>query len=82
MPDSLQEYVHHVGRASRPGMSGSTIVFINSNDDALFKDFILLLNMVGAPVSRQPVNSPSSFFSYATVYKLKSQKKWNRQHQK
>lgn len=75
MPNSLQEYVHQVGRASRLGMPGSAIVLINNEDKALFKEFIPLLKMAGAPVPRELANSPYSLSSYATVYKQKSQKK-------
>lgn len=75
MPNSLQEYVHQVGRASRLGMPGSAIVLINNEDKALFKEFIPLLKMARAPVPRELANSPYSLSSYATVYKQKSQKK-------
>lgn len=78
MPNSLQEYVHQVGRASRLGMPGSAIIFINNDDKALFKDFIPLLKMAGAPVPRELANSPYSLSSYATVYKQKNQKKRKR----
>lgn len=78
MPNSLQEYVHQVGRASRLGMPGSAIIFINNDDKALFKDFIPLLKMAGAPVPRELANSPYSLSSYATVYKQKNQKKRRR----
>lgn len=79
MPNSLQEYVHQVGRASRLGMPGSAIIFINNEDKALFKDIVPLLKMAGAPVPRELANSPYALSSYATVYKQKSQKK--RKHQ-
>lgn len=78
MPNSLQEYIHQVGRASRLGMPGSAIIFINNDDKALFKDFIPLLKMAGAPVPRELANSPYSLSSYATVYKQKNQKKRKR----
>lgn len=78
MPNSLQEYVHQVGRASRLGMPGSAIIFINNDDKALFKEFIPLLKMAGAPVPRELANSPYSLSSYATVYKQKNQKKRKR----
>eukprot|EP01018_Ginkgo_biloba_P034718 Gb_22571 [translate_table: standard] len=75
MPHSLQEYIHQVGRASRLGMPGSAIVFINNEDKALFNDFISLLKSSGAPVPRELANSPYWQSSYAMVYKQRNQKK-------
>lgn len=75
MPNSLQEYVHRVGRASRLGMPGSAIVFINNEDKALFKEFIPLLKVAGAPVPRELANSPYAHSSYALAYKQKNERK-------
>lgn len=75
MPNSLQEYIHQVGRASRLGTPGSAIVFINNEDKAIFKDLIALLKVAKAPIPRELASSPYSHSSYALVYKQQSQRK-------
>ncbi|KAL6888298.1 hypothetical protein ACP4OV_009324 [Aristida adscensionis] len=57
MPNSIDEYVHQVGRASRMGEEGLAIAFVNGEDRRLFKDLVQVLKTAGAPVPRELVNS-------------------------
>ncbi|KAK3156304.1 hypothetical protein QOZ80_2AG0105420 [Eleusine coracana subsp. coracana] len=57
MPNSIHEYVHQVGRASRMGEEGSAIVFVNNEDRRLFKDLVQFLKTAGAPIPRELANS-------------------------
>lgn len=68
MPSSLEEYIHQVGRASRLGMPGSAMVFINNESRQIFKQFIDLLQSSGAVVPGKLTNSPYVHSSYAAAY--------------
>lgn len=68
MPSSLEEYIHQVGRASRLGMPGIAMVFINNESKAIFKQFINLLHSSGTSVPRELANSPYVHSSYAAAY--------------
>ncbi|KAJ6805670.1 DEAD-box ATP-dependent RNA helicase 41 [Iris pallida] len=57
MPNSMQEYVHQVGRASRMGEKGTSIVFVNGEDHKLFREFVQNLKSAGAAVPRELANS-------------------------
>lgn len=74
MPNSLQEYIHQIGRASRLGVPGTAMVFINNESKALFKDFINLLQSSGAIVPRELANSAYAHSSYAVAYNHKKRK--------
>ncbi|KAH7298231.1 hypothetical protein KP509_25G032800 [Ceratopteris richardii] len=74
MPNSLEEYIHLVGRASRLGMPGLAMVFINNENKAVFKNFINLLQSSGASVPRELANSPYVHSSYAAAYSQKKRK--------
>lgn len=57
MPNSMEEYVHQVGRASRMGAEGVAIVFVNEEDKKLFKELVQNLKSVGAAIPRELANS-------------------------
>jgi ATP-dependent RNA helicase DDX59 len=57
MPNSIDEYIHQVGRASRMGEEGMAIVFVNNEDRRLIKDLVQFLKTAGAPIPRQLANS-------------------------
>jgi ATP-dependent RNA helicase DDX59 len=57
MPNSIDEYIHQVGRASRMGEEGMAIVFVNNEDRRLFKDLVQFLKTAGAPIPQQLANS-------------------------
>lgn len=66
MPNSIKEYVHQIGRASRMGEEGSSIVFINEENKKLFPELVEILKSSGAPIPRELANSRymvSSFLS-------------------
>ena len=75
MPNSVEEYVHQIGRASRLGMPGSAIVFINNENKGIFKSFVSLLQSSGVFVPKELANSPYLHSSYAVAYHHKRQKK-------
>eukprot|EP00250_Pteridium_aquilinum_P016396 c23085_g1_i2 orf=77-1195(-) len=74
MPSSLEEYIHQVGRASRLGMPGIAMVFVNNENKGIFKGFISLLQSSGATVPRELANSPYVHSSYAAAYTNKKRK--------
>lgn len=57
MPNSIDEYVHQVGRASRMGEDGMAIVFVNNEDRRLFKELVQFLKTAGAPIPRELTTS-------------------------
>ncbi|KAL5985026.1 hypothetical protein ACLOJK_038863 [Asimina triloba] len=66
MPNSMKEYVHQIGRASRMGEEGMAIVFVNEEDKNLFKELIENLRSTGASVPRELANSRYSMGYYPT----------------
>ncbi|KAF7801937.1 DEAD-box ATP-dependent RNA helicase 41 isoform X2 [Senna tora] len=65
MPNSIKEYVHQIGRASRMGEEGQAIIFVNEENKNVFAELIEVLKSTGAAVPRELVNSPyaKGFFS-------------------
>ncbi|XP_057451563.1 DEAD-box ATP-dependent RNA helicase 41 [Lotus japonicus] len=57
MPNSIDEYVHMIGRASRMGEEGQAIVFVNSSNKKVFCELIGVLKSAGAPIPRELLNS-------------------------
>lgn len=57
MPNSMEEYVHQVGRASRMGVEGTAIVFVNEEDKKLFKELVQNLKAAGSAIPRELANS-------------------------
>ncbi|XP_078433458.1 P-loop containing nucleoside triphosphate hydrolases superfamily protein [Wolffia australiana] len=53
LPNSMDEYVHLVGRASRRGEKGTAIVLVSEEDKRLFKDLVSVLKASGAQVPRE-----------------------------
>ncbi|KAG2384454.1 DEAD-box ATP-dependent RNA helicase [Vigna angularis] len=57
IPNSIKEYVHQIGRASRMGEEGEGIVFVNEENKNVFPDLIDILKSGGAAVPRELANS-------------------------
>ncbi|XP_023751461.1 DEAD-box ATP-dependent RNA helicase 41 [Lactuca sativa] len=57
MPNSIKEYVHQIGRASRMGVEGNSIVFVNEENKKLFPELIGILKASGAVIPREISNS-------------------------
>lgn len=57
MPNSIKEYVHQIGRASRLGEEGTAFVFVNEENKNLFPEFVEILKSSGAAIPRELVNS-------------------------
>lgn len=57
MPNSIKEYVHQIGRASRMGEEGEGIVFVNEENKNVFAELIDVLKSGGAAVPRELANS-------------------------
>ncbi|KAL3647638.1 hypothetical protein CASFOL_008606 [Castilleja foliolosa] len=53
MPNSMKEYVHQIGRASRMGVGGNAIVFVNEENKKLFPELAGALEASGAGVPRE-----------------------------
>ncbi|PHT24752.1 DEAD-box ATP-dependent RNA helicase 41 [Capsicum baccatum] len=65
MPNSIKEYVHQVGRASRMGEEGTSIVFVNEEDKKLFPELVEALKSSGAAIPRELANSRYSVGSFS-----------------
>ncbi|XP_027358675.1 DEAD-box ATP-dependent RNA helicase 41 [Abrus precatorius] len=65
IPNSIKEYVHQIGRASRMGEEGQAIVFVNEENKNVFAELVDVLKSAGAAVPRELVNSQytTGFFS-------------------
>lgn len=57
MPNSVREYVHQMGRASRLGEEGQAIVFVNEESKNLFPELVEFLRSSGAAIPRELQNS-------------------------
>ncbi|KAI5064207.1 hypothetical protein GOP47_0020877 [Adiantum capillus-veneris] len=74
MPSSIEEYIHQIGRASRLGLPGTAMVFVNNDSKAIFKPLVDLLQLSGTNVPRELANSPYLHSSYAAAYNHKRRK--------
>lgn len=72
MPNSMKEYVHQIGRASRMGEDGTSMVFVNEENKKLFPELVELLKSSGAPIPSELANSRYTATSFSTS---KAQKK-------
>ncbi|CAK9317864.1 unnamed protein product [Citrullus colocynthis] len=72
MPNSIKEYVHQIGRASRLGEEGKAIVFVNGENRNLFQDLVETLKSSGAPIPRELLNS---HYTAKSSYSAKNQRK-------
>ncbi|KAG6535136.1 DEAD-box ATP-dependent RNA helicase 41-like [Zingiber officinale] len=57
MPNSMEEFIHQVGRASRMGEEGTAITFVNDEDKKLFRELVQNLKSVGAAIPKELANS-------------------------
>lgn len=57
MPTSIKEYVHQIGRASRMGEEGTSMVFVNEENKKLFPELVDMLKSSGAAIPRELANS-------------------------
>ncbi|KAJ9683133.1 hypothetical protein PVL29_018929 [Vitis rotundifolia] len=57
MPNSIKEYVHQIGRASRLGEEGTAILFLNEENRNLFPELVENLKSSGAAIPRELANS-------------------------
>ncbi|CAJ2637419.1 unnamed protein product [Trifolium pratense] len=65
MPNSIKEYVHQIGRASRMGEEGQAIVFVNYENRNVFAELVDVLKSGAAAIPRELMNSQytTRFFS-------------------
>ncbi|KAK4801729.1 hypothetical protein SAY86_022216 [Trapa natans] len=75
MPNSVREYVHQIGRASRLGEEGQAISFVNEESKNLFPELVELLRSCGAAIPRELQNS-----RYAIRYAFSGKGKRKRRH--
>lgn len=66
MPNSVRDYVHQVGRASRMGEEGTAYVFINEESKKLFPELINILKSSGSAIPRELTNSHHAVSSFTT----------------
>ncbi|XP_076895264.1 DEAD-box ATP-dependent RNA helicase 41-like [Bidens hawaiensis] len=57
MPNSIKEYVHQIGRVSRMGVEGSSILFVNEENRNVFLELVGILKSSGAAVPLEIMNS-------------------------
>ncbi|KAK2835392.1 hypothetical protein Q5P01_015876 [Channa striata] len=58
MPNTMDEYVHQVGRAGRLGHRGTAITFLNNNNKRLFLEVVNRVKPTGSIIPPQLLNSP------------------------
>ncbi|XP_061883498.1 probable ATP-dependent RNA helicase DDX59 [Entelurus aequoreus] len=61
MPNTMDEYVHQVGRAGRLGHRGTAITFLNNNNKRLFLAVFNRVKPTGTILPPQLLNSPHLF---------------------
>lgn len=70
MPNSMKEYVHQIGRASRMGEDGEAMVFVNEENNKLIPELVELLKSSGASIPRElAVASSRCSFSASKPHK-------------
>lgn len=76
MPNSIKEYVHQIGRASRMGEEGQAIVFVNEENKNVFAELVDVLKSGGAAIPRELANSryTAGFFSGSKGSKKRKQR--------
>ncbi|TYJ13825.1 hypothetical protein E1A91_A10G076300v1 [Gossypium mustelinum] len=74
MPNSIKEYVHQIGRASRLGEEGNAIVFVNDEDKKLIPEFVDILKSSGAIIPRELGNSRYNVVSLPSGKNFKKRK--------
>ena len=57
-PNTMEEYVHQVGRAGQMHSSGLSIAFINNSNKHLFLDLKELFDMIKGNLPFEILNSP------------------------
>ncbi|XP_068445934.1 probable ATP-dependent RNA helicase DDX59 [Clinocottus analis] len=58
MPNTMDEYVHQVGRAGRLGHRGTAITLLNNNNKRLFLEVVNRVKPTGSILPPQLLNSP------------------------
>ncbi|KAK9519443.1 hypothetical protein VZT92_022172 [Zoarces viviparus] len=58
MPNTMDEYVHQVGRAGRLGHRGTAITFLNNNNKRVFIEVVKRVKPTGSILPPQLLNSP------------------------
>ncbi|XP_012837061.1 PREDICTED: DEAD-box ATP-dependent RNA helicase 41-like [Erythranthe guttata] len=74
VPNSIKEYVHMIGRASRMGEDGAAIVFVNEDDKKIFPELVDILESSGAVIPRELANSRHAVSSFSVVRAQKKRK--------
>uniref|UniRef100_A0A1J3G0H3 RNA helicase n=2 Tax=Noccaea caerulescens TaxID=107243 RepID=A0A1J3G0H3_NOCCA len=59
MPNTVKEYIHVIGRASRMGDQGNAILFVNEDSRNLFSDLVPALKSCGAAIPKELINLTS-----------------------
>ncbi|KAL2933044.1 DEAD-box ATP-dependent RNA helicase 41 [Bienertia sinuspersici] len=72
IPNSIKEYIHLIGRASRLGEEGNAMVFVNEENKNIFPEFVNVLKSSGAVVPKELANSR---YTMCSVSIRNSQKK-------
>lgn len=76
MPNSIEEYIHQIGRASRLGEEGRAIVFINDEDKRFFPELVDMLKSSGSPIPRELLNSRYTLGTSSVAKGQKKRKHW------
>ena len=71
MPNSIEEYIQQIGRASRLGEEGFAMVFVNKENKNLFRDLVQILKSSGVAVPGELANSRYTFGSSTNKGKKK-----------
>ncbi|XP_033125171.1 probable ATP-dependent RNA helicase DDX59 [Anneissia japonica] len=58
MPNTVEEYIHQIGRTGRLGGQGTAITFINNASKHLFFEFVMVLQPLSVQLPAQLCNSP------------------------
>lgn len=74
MPNSIKEYVHQIGRASRMGEEGKAFVFVNEENKNVFPELVEILKSSGAAIPRELANSRYAVGHFSVSKGLKKRK--------
>ncbi|KAL5697802.1 RNA helicase [Ranunculus cassubicifolius] len=74
MPNSIKEYIHMIGRASRMGEQGTAIALVNEENKNIFRELVEVLKSSRAVVPRELANSRYASASYSVGNSQKKRK--------
>ncbi|XP_071794111.1 probable ATP-dependent RNA helicase DDX59 [Asterias amurensis] len=79
MPNTVEEYIHQIGRTGRLGSKGKAITFINNGSKNLFLEFVNTVKPLGVPLPPQLINSTHLHYQQQGHRTWQQDTRWKRE---